>query len=724
MSQREIVYLSFGSFSNHISTHFWNEQESYFTYDHNAPQSSNVDRASDDNTDDEPLLDHDISFKAGQNLQGQDTYNPRTLIFEVQQEFGSLRKLNALHDSFDRDHELGQLPLESLSTWSAPAHIIAARPTQKSRYQRRLELEDKGLDPGSDSEEDDECDDDCGDDTNGNERSSATSAGPSSLGATSGPSAAEAKQQRQHLARRHRFWSDFSRVYFHPKSLISVGGELLAPMSGSFNAPDDLDDAQDGRTRFETFAHGASFLDELERDQDVLDTNLRWFTEDADLLQGFQYSIDSSTAFGGLGSTYLEHIVDEYPKVSHIALSAAWGDARPSADDNNVPARLTRLRAMNNVLTLAKLAELSSITVPIHPPTSESTLRSNGGRDWTTHLNRANWSDLHHVAALVSTHLETATIGTRLKSRSESLTSLCDRLNWRRDTRIAHLGGCLPVAFPEPLGASAPATSGDLSSDPVDAVLASYGYGSRDTRFRQRGEPVESAADLAARGNKFLLSTWLDLSLPSSLPAQSNKNGNSDEKLRKKLLYQLQNPFATHVVLRNSNLEQLRLGLGMLDKFLKIKEPFGQGVYVPLSYNVPTSYPNYFSGLDASGRAIPPKLHMTNQTPRPKSLPVVSALSTTPSTVYLLREARETLKEAIQGHRPLQAWGLTTSSAEDRDMLKDHREEIENLIDAYTVDNPYEIGGEGALQNEEDQMGTDEEYDIDQKPGDDLDWDL
>ena len=109
MSQKEIIYLSFGSIANHVSTHFWNEQQSYFSYD--APE-----REGDRDERDEPLVDHDISFKAGRGVHGDDTYSPRAILFETQQEFGSLRKLNPLYESLDPE-DPSQLGTEAVLTW-------------------------------------------------------------------------------------------------------------------------------------------------------------------------------------------------------------------------------------------------------------------------------------------------------------------------------------------------------------------------------------------------------------------------------------------------------------------------------------------------------------------------------------------------------------------------------------------------------------------------------
>jgi hypothetical protein len=52
-AMREIIYIQAGSFANYTGTHFWNTQESYFTYD----------------DEDEPIVNHDLSFEEGRSRQ-------------------------------------------------------------------------------------------------------------------------------------------------------------------------------------------------------------------------------------------------------------------------------------------------------------------------------------------------------------------------------------------------------------------------------------------------------------------------------------------------------------------------------------------------------------------------------------------------------------------------------------------------------------------------------
>ena len=57
---REILYLQAGTVSNFVGTHFWNEQESYFTYGEDA---------------EEPLVDHDPGiFSHHETLHGHGDY--------------------------------------------------------------------------------------------------------------------------------------------------------------------------------------------------------------------------------------------------------------------------------------------------------------------------------------------------------------------------------------------------------------------------------------------------------------------------------------------------------------------------------------------------------------------------------------------------------------------------------------------------------------------------
>lgn len=112
----EILTLQLGHRANHVATHFWNiqvpipphrssslnpplphpilpfmsladsinsSQESYFTYDATAAPSP---------------VNHDIHFRPGIGANGEDTFTPRTLIYDLKGGFGGLRKWGGLYD--------------------------------------------------------------------------------------------------------------------------------------------------------------------------------------------------------------------------------------------------------------------------------------------------------------------------------------------------------------------------------------------------------------------------------------------------------------------------------------------------------------------------------------------------------------------------------------------------------------------------------------------------
>jgi hypothetical protein len=113
----EIITLQFGQQANYVGSHYWNTQESYFTY-------------SDQETS---PVDHDISFRPGVGADGADTYAPRTVIYDLKGAFGTLRRENALYELQHEGDPARQNP------WGrnvVPLHL----PTiEGSAYQQALE---------------------------------------------------------------------------------------------------------------------------------------------------------------------------------------------------------------------------------------------------------------------------------------------------------------------------------------------------------------------------------------------------------------------------------------------------------------------------------------------------------------------------------------------------------------------------------------------------------
>ena len=97
-----------------------------------------------------------------------------------------------------------------------------------------------------------------------------------------------------------RFFSDFAHTYYHPRSLVQLNDYSLS----STLYP------------FEQYETGGILFDSLDKEHDILDRDLRLWSEECDQLQGFQIVTSSDDAWGGFAARYAERIRDEYGKTS------------------------------------------------------------------------------------------------------------------------------------------------------------------------------------------------------------------------------------------------------------------------------------------------------------------------------------------------------------------------------------------------------------------------
>lgn len=97
-----------------------------------------------------------------------------------------------------------------------------------------------------------------------------------------------------------RYWSDFNRVYFHPRSIVQLNDYEL----NSSLMP------------FESWEVGKDLFESLDKEHDLLDRDLRPFAEEADHMQGIQLMASVDDAWGGFATQYLDRIRDEYGKTT------------------------------------------------------------------------------------------------------------------------------------------------------------------------------------------------------------------------------------------------------------------------------------------------------------------------------------------------------------------------------------------------------------------------
>ena len=96
-----------------------------------------------------------------------------------------------------------------------------------------------------------------------------------------------------------RYWSDFNRVFYHPRSIVQINDYEL----GSTLMP------------FEKWESGEELFASMDRDADLLDRDVRVWAEECDQMQGIQVFTGGDDAWGSFGSKYAEKIRDEFGKI-------------------------------------------------------------------------------------------------------------------------------------------------------------------------------------------------------------------------------------------------------------------------------------------------------------------------------------------------------------------------------------------------------------------------
>lgn len=179
---------------------------------------------------------------------------PRTVVYDLKGGFGSLKKINALYDIADdnnssssniQQHTSGP----SSSLWSGRTVVQKSDPIAPSAYQQSL---DTGLEPP------------------------------------------------QLTTETVRYWSDFNRVFYHPRSIVQLNEYEL----NSSLVP------------FERWETGEELFASLDKEHDIVDRDLRPFVEESDQMQGIQIMATLDDAWGGFASRYAERLRDEYGKTT------------------------------------------------------------------------------------------------------------------------------------------------------------------------------------------------------------------------------------------------------------------------------------------------------------------------------------------------------------------------------------------------------------------------
>ena len=205
-----------------------------------------------------------------------------------------------------------------------------------------------------------------------------------------------------------RYWSDFNRVFYHPRSIIQINDYKL----GSSLMP------------FEKWENGEELFVSIDRDVDLLDRDVRVWAEECDQMQGMQIYTGGDDAWGGFAARYVESLRDEYGKMAIWA----WGIEEESGNGQKAT---QLLRTLNAAKTVCEISTHASMYIPISVPATPlpQYVRLDRGSQW-------------HSSALLSTAVETMTLPSRLKANAQKRGLLSDleaALNINGNQRIAQL---------------------------------------------------------------------------------------------------------------------------------------------------------------------------------------------------------------------------------------------------------------------------------------------
>ncbi|GAO51191.1 hypothetical protein G7K_5302-t1 [Saitoella complicata NRRL Y-17804] len=335
----EIITLQFGQAANFVGTHFWNAQETYFTYD----------------GQDESLVDHDVHWRGGEGAHGEETFTPRVLIYDLRGGFGSMKKINEMYEAYEEK--------DPLSLWGGQQSSYIHEQVPKNQYQQHLD------------------------------------------------SGAPADLEKQLLSTETvKVWSDFNRIYYHPRSLKQLNGY----------------DADGGIDPFDSYLKGKELYEKLEHDHGVFDSDFRPLLEEADQLQGVNVLTGTRDGWGGFSASYLEILRDEMPKMT-IHTYGLEGPESSEADKHDIKKlqpEYSFTQAFNSIHETSTL--YTPLTLPLSTP---------------RHLNGFNLQSQWHTSALLALAIENITLPTRLRRETAVLrmTGLAARANWRGQQKINQL---------------------------------------------------------------------------------------------------------------------------------------------------------------------------------------------------------------------------------------------------------------------------------------------
>ncbi|MCO5578869.1 hypothetical protein L7F22_032716 [Adiantum nelumboides] len=301
---KELITVQVGPYANFVGSHFWNLQDEFLGL-RNDPDA-------------DPYLANSgvnfyVLYRVGETTQGVATYTPRLLAIDAK---GSLGTLNAEGSLYKQS---SSVDVNSVTSWKGQVSKHVAEPLVKNEFLKCLEQEQVEW----------VCQQTGKEHTNSSEGS-----------VICNPICHSEHIIRKSLEESVQFWTDYSKVHFHPLSLYELEG------------------VWHGTTSLDEYGSGKGILNGYLK-EDVLD-RLRFFVEEADYMQGFKVLVDDSGGFASVATDLLEAVVDEYSKTPILLFTI-----RPPSVEKPRAFHASVVRDLHDAISFSELSKFSSCAIPL-----------------------------------------------------------------------------------------------------------------------------------------------------------------------------------------------------------------------------------------------------------------------------------------------------------------------------------------------------------------------
>ncbi|CAB4287466.1 unnamed protein product [Prunus armeniaca] len=278
---RELVTLQVGSFANFVGSHFWNFQDEL----NGLAEDPYADPVFKNQS-----LNMDVLYRSGETHQGTLTYTPRLVSVDLQGSLGSMSSRGTLYDE-------GSSASSNILTWGGNVSTHAAEPHKKNLFLQSLY---------------------------GEEQENSLTFENGVTGGENPRTEIHDRDKVESLENGVQYWTDFSKVEYHPQSLYELSGLWVDPQ------------------KFDNYGIGRESLSGGLQGEEISE-RLRFFVEECDHIQGFQFIVDDSG----------------------VLLYAVRGPGS-SVDPRSQKQRVSR--KLHDAVSFSRLSSLCKLIVPVGLP--------------------------------------------------------------------------------------------------------------------------------------------------------------------------------------------------------------------------------------------------------------------------------------------------------------------------------------------------------------------